>query len=211
MDPTRERLLDAAGQAFAERGYRAATIREISRRAKVNIAAINYHFRDKEHLYIEAVKRAHRSRIEEVPLPEWAPGTPPARKLKDFIRMLLNRLLNERSPEWYTQLMMREIFQPTAACVEVVREYIGPTFSKLLEVLDEVLPEGASASVRHRTAFSIVGQCTHYRLARPIIALLLPTEEFKSYDVDTLAEHISTFTLRALGLDSSTAGMREGA
>jgi AcrR family transcriptional regulator len=64
-DDTQQRLLEAAGQVFAERGYEAATVREICQRADVNIAAVNYYFRDKERLYIEAVKSACRSESEK--------------------------------------------------------------------------------------------------------------------------------------------------
>jgi len=51
---TRERLLAAAGRVFAEKDYRKATIAEICRLAETNIAAVNYHFGDKETLYREA-------------------------------------------------------------------------------------------------------------------------------------------------------------
>jgi AcrR family transcriptional regulator len=47
---TREALLEAAAQVFAELGFRAATVREICQRARANIASVNYHFGDKENL-----------------------------------------------------------------------------------------------------------------------------------------------------------------
>jgi len=49
----RRRLLEAAGEVFAEHGFKGATIQEISQRASANIASVNYHFRDKETLYHE--------------------------------------------------------------------------------------------------------------------------------------------------------------
>ena len=54
-----ERLLHAAGEVFAERGFRAATVRQITERAGVNLAAINYHFHDKGELYARALHAAH--------------------------------------------------------------------------------------------------------------------------------------------------------
>ncbi len=52
---TRQRLLETAGQVFAEQGFRAATVRDICRRAGANIASVNYHFGDKERLYSEVL------------------------------------------------------------------------------------------------------------------------------------------------------------
>ena len=51
---TRGKLLVAAGEIFAEKGFRDATIAEICRQAGTNIAAVNYHFGSKEALYREA-------------------------------------------------------------------------------------------------------------------------------------------------------------
>src|SRR5205085_319722 len=88
-DTTRERILDAAGEIFAERGFDAATIREICKRADANIAAVNYYYRDKECLYLEAVVRAHQWRTKQFPLPTWDAAMPPEMKLADFISTLI--------------------------------------------------------------------------------------------------------------------------
>jgi TetR/AcrR family transcriptional regulator, regulator of cefoperazone and chloramphenicol sensitivity len=56
---TRQRLLEAAGEVFADLGFRSATVRDICRRADANIAAVHYHFGDKEQLYAAAVHYAH--------------------------------------------------------------------------------------------------------------------------------------------------------
>ena len=74
----RERILSAAGQEFALNGFEAATVRDICLAAGVNVAAVNYYFGDKRRLYIESVKHAHEQRVRQVPLPEWAAGTPAA-------------------------------------------------------------------------------------------------------------------------------------
>jgi AcrR family transcriptional regulator len=202
-DHPQQRLLDAAEHVFAEKGFQAGSVREICRRAGANIAAINYYFGDKERLYIEAVKYAHRCCTQGMPFPEWPSGTPPAEKLRDFIRVMVTRMLQPQSAA-SLQLMMREMAQPTAACVEVVRDYIQPMAGKLGGILAELRP-GIPERQRFLIGFSIVGQCLFYRHHRAVAALLVGEEEFARYDVDEVASHITAFTLRALGLAEERA------
>jgi AcrR family transcriptional regulator len=195
----RERLLEAAGEIFAEKGFKGATVREIIDRAGVNIAAVNYYFRDKERLYIEAVKHAACGEPGDVRL-EWPPGTPPAVKLRDVIRFHLLKFLDPSRPAWLARLVMRELTQPSDACGELVREYIEPKSKILHGILGELLPPGTPRRKVFLTAFSIVGQCHFYCSHRPIIRLLLGEDEYQRLDPATLAEHITQFTLRALGV-----------
>ena len=47
---TCERILDAAERLFAEQGFHATTLRQITRAADVNLAAVNYHMGSKQAL-----------------------------------------------------------------------------------------------------------------------------------------------------------------
>ena len=67
-DETRRQLLEAAGEVFATAGFRNATVREICRRAGANLAAVNYHFGDKEALYAEVLRYAQQKAFEKYPL-----------------------------------------------------------------------------------------------------------------------------------------------
>jgi AcrR family transcriptional regulator len=209
---THERLLEAAGEVFADKGYEAATVREILNRAGVrNLAAINYHFGDKERLYVEVVKNIARTQFQKHPLPTWPPETPPADKLRAFIASFVERVVVDHQPAWHARLMMREVFQPTAACIEFVREFVRPTFEILQKILADILPSDVSEVKKHQLGFSIVGQCLHYRLARPVIKLLVGEEEFQTYDARRLAEHIAHFSLAALGLEPPQGVRKETA
>lgn len=199
-EETQQRLLETAGQVFAEKGFQGATVREICARAEANVAAVNYYFGDKERLYIEAVKYACVRRTEEVPLPPWPAGTPPEVKLRDFVGTLLTRLLNDENAPWHLQLILREMAQPTAACAEWVRDYVRPAIADVLRgILSELLPPDVPPEKRHLIGFSIVGQCLFYKVHRPVIALLVGEEEQRRLDIARLADHIAQFTLAALG------------
>ena len=55
---TRERVLKAAAQLFADRGFKKVTVRDICKMARANVAAVNYHFGDKGGLYREVLQLA---------------------------------------------------------------------------------------------------------------------------------------------------------
>lgn len=198
-DP-RERILSAAGQEFAEHGYEAATIRDICTAAGVNLAAVNYYFGDKRRLYNESVTHAHQQRTRQVPRPEWAPGTPPEQKLRDFVGNMLQRMLGFDQPPWQVRLMLREILHPTDACRELVEDYIRPHFTVLVSILDELSAGSLSKAELRRVGLSVVGQCFLYRAAGDVVHMLIPSPEInRLHTTDQLADHISSFCLAALG------------
>src|SRR4030066_1966021 len=96
---TRERLLDAAGEVFAERGDPRATVREICRRANVNIASVSYYFKSKEDLYADVLEFAYRQARQKYPEIDAAGRAGSAeRRLSRVVRLFLLRLLDEGRP-----------------------------------------------------------------------------------------------------------------
>ncbi len=198
LDSTRDRILEAAGELFADRGFESTTIRDICQAAGANLAAVNYYFRDKERLYVEAVVRAHRWRLDQAQLPDWDARTSPRKKLTDFITTFFRRVLGGPDDTWRTRLVMREIMQPSSACAEIAQSNIRPQFEILQGILRELLPAGVSDEELHLTAFSIVGQCLFYHVASPIIRNLIDGREYASYDIGKLADHVTKFSLAAI-------------
>jgi len=196
-DDTRQRLLEAAGEVFGCKGYKAATVREICARAGTNLAAVNYHFGDKQALYVEAVRHAHFGGDD--PLPSFAPDTPPEQKLREHVRQMLTRLLGRRGPAWHAQLMAREMAEPTEACVAMVAERVRARLRALDEVLCELMPAGSSAMERHLVSFGIIGQCFYLKIHQPIATHLVGAEELAMYDIPRLTDHVTRFALAALG------------
>jgi AcrR family transcriptional regulator len=199
-DDTRQRLIEAAGPIFAAKGPEAASVREICDQAGANISAINYYFRSKQQLYLETVRHAYQSCAATVPLPAWPEGTPAAERLRDFIRMQLLRvgITDQQRPAWHALLVWREATQPTEVCAEFVREFVRPTATMLIGILDDLLPADVPTGQRRMVAGSIVGQCLHYHFTRHILPLLFGPE-FKGFDLEQLVEHITAFSLAAIG------------
>src|SRR5437870_4480662 len=139
VDDTEERILTAAVRVFADKGFKAATVRDISRLAGANLAAINYYFRSKENLYDAAVRRACGTCISGIEFPEGQPGEPAAQKLRRFIRLMVEHMLEMPDPA-ALQLMMREMLHPTATGAGWVQNYIRPMAGRLKAILAELLP-----------------------------------------------------------------------
>jgi AcrR family transcriptional regulator len=198
MDGVRERILDAAGRVFADRGYKSATIRQICQAAEVNVAAVNYYFGDKQKLYLDAVKQAHRHLSAQFPLPPWPDETSPAVKLKGFIHAMLTRMIGGKATPWQQQLMLREVLHPTSACRELVEEYFRPQLERLLSIVRELLPDDTAAHQHRQAAFSIIGQCLFYRIAGDIVEMMAAGEDQSHFGIEPLAEHIANFSLAAI-------------
>lgn len=199
-DPTRQRLLEAAEEVFADLGFEAATVRDICRKAEVkNIGAINYYFQGKERLYHEAVMRAFKTCKDGAPFPDWPKDTAPDVRLRDFIRVMMERML--AIPRISSmKLMMREMTEPSPICSEAVRQNIKPMADLLHDIFADLLPK-VPLERRWLIGFSVVGQCLYYRQNRAIIGILAgPEKAAKMTDVELLAEHVTNFTFAALGL-----------
>lgn len=196
-DETKQRLIDAAGQIFADKGFAAATVRDICEKAKANIAAVNYYFGDKQRLYNEAVRHAHCIRgASDAPI--WPLDASRECKLRAFIGEMMASMWDHDRPTWELELVMQEMARPTEACVELVKDFIGPKFKVLMSIVDEFFPKGAAATGRHLAAFSVVAQCLLYRFHRPVGKLLVGNAEYASYRVDQLADHIARFSIAGL-------------
>ena len=196
----KDRILLAAGREFAEKGYEAATVRDICLAAGANLAAVNYYFGDKKRLYIESVKHAHEERVRQVPEPRWEPGTPPARKLREFLGNTLERMLGLGQHPWQVRLMLREVLQPTEACRELAEDYFRPHFELLVSILAELAAGRLDEPRLRRLAVGVMGQCFVYRAAGEVVGMLVPAEELGSLHTPAaLADHVTRLTLAALG------------
>jgi TetR/AcrR family transcriptional regulator, regulator of cefoperazone and chloramphenicol sensitivity len=196
---TRERLLEAAGQVFSEAGFRAATVREIVTRAGgANIAAVNYHFRDKEGLYAAVLEHFSRAAVAKYPpgggLP---PGAPPEAQLHAFVRALLLRIFDKGQQSIHGKLMAWEMIEPTRALDRIVEQMIRPMYGRLCAIIKTLAGPRASLSSIERSAKSVVGQCLFYKHCAPVLERL-EGRRAEAKDVDALAAHIVAFSLRGV-------------
>jgi AcrR family transcriptional regulator len=198
-DDIKIRLIETAGAAFGERGYEAVGIREICQRAGANVAAINYHFGDKRGLYVACLRHAQSCRVDDLAAAEWPAGLSAAEKLRSFVRGVLESKLDPTRPPWHLEMMLREMSRPTDACGEIVEDFIRPMAESLGAILSELMPGVQWDQRTWMIGFSIISQILFYHINQPVIRLLMGEQEFQSLTLDDLTDHITRFSLAALG------------
>ena len=198
-DATRHQLLEAAGEVFAEVGFRHATVREICRRAGANVAAVNYHFRDKETLYAEVLRHTQQKAFAKYPpLLGVAADAPPEEKLRAFVRSFLLRIFDEGSIAWFGKMMSREMVEPTDALDSLVAERLRPMASLLQGLVAEILGRPAHDETVRLCCFSVVSQCVFYHHCRTMISRIFPEQRLDASAAKQLAGHIARFSLAAM-------------
>lgn len=196
---TKERIIEKASDIFGHEGFKAATIRKIAAAADVNIAAINYHFRDKEGLYREVLNDIFLKGFEKYPsVPGPDESQDPVYRLKVFIRSLFYRFLSEdgwQGPAGKGRLIAKEFLDPTPAFEDIVETYIKPHKEILVSIVSDVSGGRIDARQLVPCALSIIGQCIYYAFASPVISKIAhdlnPTRE----KLDFLSDHVLQFSL----------------
>jgi len=200
---TRQRLLDAAGELFAEKGFRLTGTREICRKAGTDIAAIHYHFGNKENLYEAVLRYADNLLVDAIPT--FAASRSREARLKEMIEWVLAQCFAQGQPEW----RWRFIEQATIALTPGLRAFFNSKILPLYQALDSICREflGKDATqqqVRFATR-SILGQCFYYRHFRVLIGG--QGETFSNEHLHELADHILDFSLA--GLKARARGLKK--
>lgn len=210
---TRERLLAAGRSLFGEKGFRKVTVRELAREAGANVAAVNYHFGDKEGLYREVMQvtvNAIRETSEAARIA--GEGQPPEVQLRRYIGVFLNRILRPGA-ETVHKLLIREMSDPTPALDDLIEKALRPRIQYLAGLVSAIMGVDPSDPRVMRCVGSIQSQAIMYRHhpgASKIQRVFKPTED----DIDVVADHIATFSLggiRAVASGAASRGTREAA
>jgi len=196
---TRERILKAAERLFAERGYDGASIRAIVAKARVNQAAINYHFDGKDGLYREVLRGAFRALTEQ--------QLGHAREMKvmsreeavaEFIGRQLHPLMARDEYSRHTRLFNWETVRPTAVFRSLVSEEAAPFMGLAGDLVRRFMPDADQRTVTV-AAIWLIGQCGVFlrnreQLAEPPMGLVLDETT-----VEWLAGMISRWVVEGLG------------
>jgi TetR/AcrR family transcriptional regulator, regulator of cefoperazone and chloramphenicol sensitivity len=207
----RGRLLESAGEVFAEKGFDRATAREICARAGVNTAAVNYYFGGIDGLYAAVVREAHHRLIASDDLAAAVAGKADAAgKLQAFLEKFADVLTGPAAASWPARIIGREVLAPTPGAAEVHEQERLGKLCILKQIVADLLgvPEGDPAVAR--CCISVMAPClllliverSNLRSAFPDFALDPP-------NAAVLARHLVQFALA--GMNASATATAQAA
>lgn len=160
-DHTRQRILKAAIELFADKGYDAASVRAIVAKAGVNQAAINYHFDGKEGLYLEVIKSAFAAftRLEGLD-GEPLNSLPRDAALRRFVYQQLRPLLFRDEISRYMRIFAWENVRPSKVLRSFLASNAAPFLGRAVELVRRFLPESATDQEALCGAIWLMGQCS---------------------------------------------------
>src|SRR5580658_5440109 len=195
---TRERIMKAAERLFAERGYDGTSIRAIVAKARVNQAAINYHFEGKDGLYREVLREAFGA-LTEQQLEHADEMKTMSREaaLAAFIRRQLHPLLARDESSRHMRIFNWETVRPTPVFRKLLSEEAAPFMGMATDLIRRFLPDADHRSLVV-AAIWLLGQCSVFvrnreQLAGPPVELTLDESS-----VDWLAQLISRWSIEGL-------------
>jgi AcrR family transcriptional regulator len=197
-DITRDRILKAARSLFADRGYQDTSIRAVVAKARVNQAAINYHFGGKDGLYREVLRAAIRALTEhQLAHAEEMKGMSRENALVEFVKYQLRPLAARDQITQHYRLFNWETVRPTTVYRDIISEEATPFLGFAIDLMRRFMPN-TDQRTPTMAAIWLVGQCAIFvrnreQLANPPVSLNLDDAA-----VERLTDLVSAWALSGL-------------
>jgi len=196
---TRERIMKAAERLFAERGYDGTSIRAIVAKARVNQAAINYHFDGKDGLYRAVLRAAFRALTEQqLAHAEEVRAMSPDEALREFIRRQLHPLMARDELARQLRIFNWETVRPTAVFRNLVSEEATPFMGLASDLVRRFLPDADRRTITVAAVW-LIGQCSTFLRNREILAQPPVGLELDAATLEWLSQTISHWVIGGLG------------
>src|SRR5436190_10048638 len=202
---TRARLLNAAARLFADRGFARVTVRDICKKARANVAAVNYHFGGKDGLYDAVMRMAIETMQATTEAARDAGRDLPAEaRLRAYVSVFADRLLGSHHETWIHQLMMREMADPSPALGIVAQQVLKPRMAYLCSTIAELIGTAPDDPRAVRCALSVTSQFNSLLWTKGV-AELLNVPQAVPGPVSEIADHIARFSLG--GISTAKSGV----
>jgi AcrR family transcriptional regulator len=190
----RSRLILSALRLFAEKGFEAATTREICEAAGANISAIRYYFGDKAGLYSAVFTEPMGEKKRHTNIATYL-DLPLAEALGRFFAEFLEPLKKGEQIRLVMKLHFREMIEPTEIRQQEIDAEIRPQHDALVAILKAHLGLQRIDADIHRLAFSIIGMAVYFYVGQEVVSAISPQVLNTSRAIDGLAERLAGYAI----------------
>lgn len=194
---TRRRLLAAAGELFAEKGYRETSINEITKLAGASVAAVNYHFRGKERLYRAVLQSLADETMACIPPDDVLTGDA-ANRLRHFLLHFCRFMKRRRHPPWVELLSARHHQRQPISIEPLYHQIFDPLMAKLNAILAELMDLPPTQREVAFAAACVFGQCLYFCRNHDLVRFAHPQLGGDGPSAEEIAQHVGDFTLASL-------------
>ncbi|HET7382538.1 MAG TPA: CerR family C-terminal domain-containing protein [Pseudolabrys sp.] len=168
---TRQSIMKAAVYLFAEKGFENASVRDIVTKARVNQAAINYHFKGKNGLYLEVLKTAFEKLTKHAGFdPEKLKSLSREEALRSFVSQQLRPLLFRDEMSLYIRMFAWESAHPSKIFLKFMATNTVSYLTAAVDIVRQFLPPGTQKRVALCGAIWLMGQCSVFVRNRELFA-----------------------------------------
>jgi AcrR family transcriptional regulator len=200
-EEVRRKLIEIAGQIFAEEGYEATTVRQITDRAEVNVAAVNYYFGDKFQLYRAVLQSITVTTLDR--LKQDCLQGPAEERLRNLVRCILV-ISSSEAPKWTHLLMARELVELHDDKTEVFVEAIRPIHEIVASIVTDLLGEQADPAAVRFAAGMVIPICVNRIPQQRIEQKLFSGTVFSEIVMEEMVDLLYQFLLAGIrGLSGS--------
>jgi TetR/AcrR family transcriptional regulator, regulator of cefoperazone and chloramphenicol sensitivity len=202
---TPQKIIEAAGQVFADKGFNAATGKEICQRAGVNTAAINYHFGGVDSLYTAVLHEARNRLVATEAVVAAVAGRPTAEaKLEALVTALVRGICKPTRSSWAIRVLGREIVTPSAPAEAFWKDKAMTTrFQILRGIVSELTGLPENHPTVSRGCISVMGPMLMLLVYdRQLLRRIFPRFGFQPKDAPSV---VRQFVQHALGGLSAVA------
>ena len=197
MIKTRQRIIRAATKLFANKGLNGTSVREISRKASVNLAAINYHFQSKEQLYREIVAHHFQRLGENVAQLDQQKIDDEESYIKRFVEHNLDLLFHgDREMEG---LVARELGTLSNRGHHLTQGFFKPALTSLTKRIQKGIAGKRFRRVNPTlAALSLIGMCLFCANKQGLLAATLGVDTLSDQFRARMATHVTELFLRGI-------------
>jgi len=206
---TKQALLVAAGELFADKGLDGTSVRDIVKKAGATLSSVNYYFGSKDQLYLEAIRYAFSEKVRGIELLaefsrlELETPQEVSNAFFGLLRGLFLSYLTPDEPEWYGRLVERAIIDYRDEVAAVFAEVVWPAHQGLKQNVLRYLPNIRPHEV-DRWVIGLFSQIHHYLMAKRVINWSLSREDYDEPFLQEVATYIARSAVVVLGLPEPT-------